>query len=162
MKKIYKSRLFFFILGVLVMVTSTVFAYSYFAQDIGFTPTDTNWTVDNTKDALDDLYDLNKYAVRETLSIRAHSCAANGFMMNFKNGTYKRGDELEGEYIKMTLSGQNYYIYANTNGVFYYQNYDWGDPTTSKQINSAKFNKGDLILTTPAYCSNNYFYTISY
>ncbi len=162
MKKIFKNRFFFFILGVLVTITSTALAYTYLAEDVGFTPTDTEWVVDNTQDALDDLYDLNKYSVRETLSIRSQQCAANGFMVNFKDGLFKRGDEIEGKYIKLTLSNQNYLVYANANGVFYYQSHTIGDPTTSKQVLSGTFAKGDLILTTPAYCTNNYFYIISY
>ena len=60
MKKIFKSRLFFFILGVLVAVTGTVFAYTYVATDVGFTPTDSNWTANNAKKALDDLYEKIK------------------------------------------------------------------------------------------------------
>ena len=53
MKKILKSRLFFFILGALIMGSCTVFAYSYIASDVGFTPTDEDWNVENTQDALD-------------------------------------------------------------------------------------------------------------
>ena len=49
------TKLFFFILGALVMGISAVFAYSYIAEEVGFTPTDTEWNVDNTKDALDNL-----------------------------------------------------------------------------------------------------------
>ena len=160
--KVFKTKLFFFILGVLVTFTSTVFAYSYLAEEVGFSPTDTNWVVDNTQDALDDLYDLNKYSVRETLSIRSQSCTANGYIMNIKNGTYKRGDQIDGEHILLRVSGQNYLIYANSNGVYYYQNYTIGEPTLSKEVLSGTFSKGDLILTTPAYCTNNYFYTVSY
>ena len=43
MKKLLKSRLFFFILGAVIFSTVSVFAYSYLAGDIGFTPTDTSW-----------------------------------------------------------------------------------------------------------------------
>ena len=35
------------------------FAYSIFAQDVGYTPKDSSWEVENTKEALDNLYDLN-------------------------------------------------------------------------------------------------------
>ena len=57
MKKIFKSRLFFFILGALIFGSiSVVLAYSYFAQDVGFTPTDSEWNVEDSKEALDDLY----------------------------------------------------------------------------------------------------------
>ncbi len=69
---ILKSRLFFFMLGVLVCSISAVFAYSYFAQNVGFTPADyENWNVDNTKDALDSLYD--KYHPPITDELKAFS-----------------------------------------------------------------------------------------
>ena len=59
MKRILNSKLFFFILGALVFGTvSAVFAYSYTADQIGFTPIDTNWNVDNNKAALDWLYNF--------------------------------------------------------------------------------------------------------
>ena len=40
-----------------VIFVSAVFAYSLFAQNIGFTPRNPNWDVDNVASALDDLYD---------------------------------------------------------------------------------------------------------
>ena len=57
MKKIFKSRLFFLLIGVLIFGISAVFAYSYLASDIGYTSSDSDWNVDNTKDALDELYE---------------------------------------------------------------------------------------------------------
>ena len=56
MKNSFKEKIFFIIIGAFVISTSATFAYSYIAQDVGFTPTDNSWNVDNTKDALDDLY----------------------------------------------------------------------------------------------------------
>ena len=60
MKKILKSRLFFFILGAVIFGTGSVFAYSILAPDVGYTPKDNAWEVDNVKSALDDLYTLSK------------------------------------------------------------------------------------------------------
>ena len=57
MKKIFKSRLFFLLLGVLISTVSTVLAYTYLAQDVGYSPTDTSWDVENTKEALDSIRD---------------------------------------------------------------------------------------------------------
>ena len=45
-----------FLVGALIFSISAVFAYPYLAQNVGFTPSETTWNVDNTKDALDDLY----------------------------------------------------------------------------------------------------------
>ena len=62
MKKILKSRLFIFILSVVMSAGITsVFAYSIFANDIGFTPEDNTWrksdnsNIENVSDALDNL-----------------------------------------------------------------------------------------------------------
>ena len=59
MKKIFKSKIFFLVVISFISL-SVVFAYSYFAEDVGFTPTDNSWDVDNTSDALDTLYDKAK------------------------------------------------------------------------------------------------------
>lgn len=56
MKKIFKNRLFIFILGVL-MTSVSVYAVSYLATDVTYSPKDTNWRVDNVHDALDELYE---------------------------------------------------------------------------------------------------------
>ena len=65
MKKILKSRFFFFILGALVMGISAVFAYSYMASDIGFTPDDNNWDVENVDEALESLYSDGAIALKK-------------------------------------------------------------------------------------------------
>lgn len=71
LKKLLKSRLLFFILGLtLASGISAVFAYSYLAQDVGYTPTDTTWqkqggeAITNVDDALNELKDLLKYNIK--------------------------------------------------------------------------------------------------
>ena len=57
MKRIIKNPLLTFILGALIFGSiGVVSAYTIFANDIGYTPKDTSWEVDNVKDAIDDLY----------------------------------------------------------------------------------------------------------
>ena len=46
------------IVGICLGLTLSVLAYSYLAQEVGYSPTDTEWNVDNTKDAIDDLRDV--------------------------------------------------------------------------------------------------------
>ena len=58
MKNIFNIKLLIFILGALMIGVSAAFAYSYVANEIGFTPDNNKWNVDNEKDALDDLYSL--------------------------------------------------------------------------------------------------------
>ena len=56
MKKILISRLFFFILGALVFGMSAVFAYTYLADDVSYSPLDTSWNVENVNQALNDIH----------------------------------------------------------------------------------------------------------
>ena len=57
MKKIIKNPIFTFILGAIIFSgIISVAAYNIFANDIGYTPKDKTWKVDNVKDAIDELY----------------------------------------------------------------------------------------------------------
>lgn len=61
MKKFLTSRIFTFILGAVIFSGITgVAAYSILASDIGYTPKDSSWEVNNVKDAIDDLYTKSK------------------------------------------------------------------------------------------------------
>ena len=83
MKKILKNPIFTFILGVILTVGITsVFAFSFLAQDVGFTPTDTSWknddetNIENVSDALDSLYKINNgYTDKELKKILQSSNA---------------------------------------------------------------------------------------
>lgn len=58
MKKIIKNPLLTFILGAIIFGgIGIVSAYTLFAGDIGYTPKDATWEVDNVKDAIDELYE---------------------------------------------------------------------------------------------------------
>lgn len=68
MKRIFKSRLFFYLLGVITSLSITsVFAYSIFALNIGFTPLDTSWKkqggedITNVEDAINNLRQIWSY-----------------------------------------------------------------------------------------------------
>ena len=54
MKNIFKYKYVFII--VLILGIGTVFAYSYNASDVGYTPTDSSWSVTNVQSATDSLY----------------------------------------------------------------------------------------------------------
>ena len=67
MKKIFKSRIFAFILGAILFGgIGVVSAYTILANDIGYTPKDTTWKksngedITNVKDAIDELYIKSK------------------------------------------------------------------------------------------------------
>ena len=57
MKKVLKSRSFAFITGLILATTVSVGATAlYSSSEIGFTPTNSEWHVNNIEDALNDLY----------------------------------------------------------------------------------------------------------
>ncbi|MBR1416354.1 MAG: hypothetical protein IJ572_00860 [Bacilli bacterium] len=62
MQKLLKNPIFTYILGVLSTIGITsVFAYSIFANDVGYNPKDEDWEVDNTGSAIDDLHETCDY-----------------------------------------------------------------------------------------------------
>ena len=52
-----KDRILFFILGLLVASTTVYAAYKYQAGEVGYTPSNSNFSVDNVEDAIEGLYD---------------------------------------------------------------------------------------------------------
>ncbi len=56
MKRVLKGKTFILILCIVILLGfGTALAYSYLAQDVGFTPKDSEWNSSNTKVAIDDL-----------------------------------------------------------------------------------------------------------
>ena len=56
MKRIIESRIFLVIITAIIVGSITgVVAFNYNAKDIGYTPSDTSWDVNNVSDALKDL-----------------------------------------------------------------------------------------------------------
>ena len=73
MKRLLKSRIFAFLLGALIFSGLTaVSAYSLFANQVGFTPTDTTWkkengdNITNIEEALNELYSLGNRSLSLT------------------------------------------------------------------------------------------------
>ena len=61
MEKNMILRIFYFVLGFVAAIgITTVFAYSYLSEEVGYTPKEEDWNVDNVSDAIDDLYDKVK------------------------------------------------------------------------------------------------------
>jgi len=56
MKKILKSRIFVFVLGIIVTSAISVVAANLEARTISFQPDDENWEVENVEEAINDLY----------------------------------------------------------------------------------------------------------
>lgn len=54
-----KKNIISFLFGAIIFSSITVFAaYAFNANNVAFFPTDENWDVDNTQDAIDNLYDI--------------------------------------------------------------------------------------------------------
>ena len=62
MKKVIKTKIMYYLLGFISAIgIVSVFAYSYVAQEIGFSPKASDWDVDNVRDALDSFRDIASY-----------------------------------------------------------------------------------------------------
>lgn len=60
MKKLFNSKIFYFVLGAVLFSGMTVFAYSLNLSDISYTPTNENFEVNNAQEAIDKLYELSQ------------------------------------------------------------------------------------------------------
>lgn len=60
-KKVLKNRMFLIIITIILTAGTTVFAtIVYNANQIGYTPSDSTWNVNNVDTALNDLYNIQK------------------------------------------------------------------------------------------------------
>ena len=67
------------VITAIICVSTTVYAsYNYFAKDIGFTPKNENWQVDNLEDAVNDLYERKNIESGEAFLLTAGFSGING------------------------------------------------------------------------------------
>lgn len=126
MKKIFKSNIIFFIVGLLIpFCVSIVFAYSYTASDVEFTPDDPNWNVDNCETSLNYLYGrMNPCITRSGyLSTLSHDGATN---LLYATDT--------GNSLNFTLNKGRYILIAFTRTVEYSTNFSITGSSNLKQI----------------------------
>ena len=140
MKKILKSRLFFFILGVVISSgVATVFAFSVFAPEVGYTARDEMWEVDNVKEALDDL--RKHYPSGEVAFVAQYTTYLTGYMFDLPKGEfYSAGNgSVSGRTMSLEWTGNSYIVKALVSGRFLISwNYD---------SNIVECNAGDTIYT---------------
>ena len=147
MKKLFKSRLFFFVLGVLITVCiSTVFAYSYVASEVGFTPQDTNWNVDNVDTALNRLR-ANGNVWEIAFLVRINGSAFS-YLYKTENNTAIRSDSITGSHLSLSWNDSCacYLVYAVTSGWVYVNNVD---KTVTAGVRY--YSAGDLILSAKMF-----------
>ena len=64
MKKRFKNKLFYFILGMIISSCVTAYAATnLLSKDIGFIPDSSSWKVNNVQDALNDLYENDTFYI---------------------------------------------------------------------------------------------------
>ena len=149
MKKIFKSRIFTFILGAILFGgIGVVSAYTIFANDIGYTPKDTIWKVDNVKDAIDDLYSKADNSTQEIIFC-AHTWGNNvkgGSNIAFANYNYR----------KFKIKSFNYL--ANSNAEFYFtdSNYNTIPAEINKEYSLNESNISYLYITEQVNASYGY------
>ena len=100
--KSIRSRIIYIILGVLILGISTVFAYSYLAQNVGYTPTDTEWDVENTKEALDDLRDKFGRESKLITNISFTPVAFNRYIRVTINTTIQNSSDISAYHVYVT------------------------------------------------------------
>ena len=89
MKKFLRSRIFSFILGVVVTSgITTVLAFSFLASDVGYTPADSTWKkqaggdITNVSEAIDELRSSQKKYDNLPLVLVSHKGAKAEFALN--------------------------------------------------------------------------------
>lgn len=72
------------VITAIICVSTTVYAsYNYFAKDIGFTPKNENWQVDNLEDAINDLYEFNQQEKENCIKGSYVKSANNQIVIDF-------------------------------------------------------------------------------
>ena len=124
MKRVIKNNLLGFILGAIIFGSIGVYASSYIAKDISFTPKDSAWKKSNgedittVKDALDDLYE-NRSNIELFTNLVSFSSSSNGNQLvsleNLNKGNYVCNHLLSSSWV----SGTANYTSNNTLAVEY-------------------------------------------
>ena len=131
MKNILHNKLFFFLLGFILTSGITVFAAIVNANDIKYTPNDSNWNVENVEEAINDLYknrnEINNFKGEFRLSAydESNNNAKESYVdINVNN--YKN--------LKITISD----LLTGENYSSYYECKVYGDNTEILSINEIK------------------------
>ena len=139
-----KKGIIGFVLGALIFGSiGVVSAYTIFANDIGYTPKDTSWEVDNVKDAIDDLYSKANISEKNVEDFYFIVWTVdNGFYFsNYQNYKYFKITEMD----------------SGTSNSLILKKYDWsnGGAETSLQTNTkyeiTKNNEQVVIRTNTGY-----------
>ena len=104
MKKILNSEIFFFILGAIIFSSiGVVFAYSITASNIGFTPREVTWNVNNVSSALDDIHDVS---IEKLMALKSSDV----------KGTYRQAHGTSNYSLSANFSKGKYFVFAIRSG----------------------------------------------
>ena len=108
-KRIFKNNIFRFIFTILILSIGTTFAYSVFAENVGFTSTHPGWSAPDVKEAIDDL----RYKITDKCYMSAYDLKVttkpSASMISFV----------------LDNSDENFiYMYCGLNGNFQYESGD--------------------------------------
>ena len=79
-KKYRRVVLYVILISLLFSGITNVFSYSFGASSVAYTPTDSNWKVANTQDAIDDLFDSVGSALVGSVYSYMGSFAPHGYL----------------------------------------------------------------------------------
>ena len=130
MKKVFKSRIFFLVLGMIIATTISVGATAlYSSSEIGFTPTDPNWHVNNLEDAINDLHNTSSKT-----AVQVATLTTQGASYTMQNDGYITG----------TMTGTA----PSANGVIYVDGVNYGFAVGSNTSNISVYAPKNSVVTT--------------
>lgn len=127
-----------FIVGVILASGITVYAYSYYARDIGYIKPGIGKEISVEK-ALNELY--SKDSTKEVVFVAQYTNYLSGYMFDLSSGTFTpaNSQDVTGETMKIEWNGNAYVVKAMVDGRFLLSwNYD---------SNIVECNVGDTIYT---------------
>lgn len=133
MKRVIRSRIVAFIIGALLFSGVSVYAtYSILANDIGYTPSNDSWNVDNVQDAINYLYDkTNVLNDLDCVSSQVHHNSNTQFDINlgfvptkFYASYHWNNENMDLYVLYDSQINNNFYLsYYETNGNAMIENY---------------------------------------
>ena len=125
MSKNLKNNIISFILGALIFGSiGIVSAFSLFADNVGFTPYDNTWNVDNVESAINDLYANQAYYCSYIKSIKpmtsntsADGVASSNSVLS-SSAVYKAFDGNTNTGVDSTIYHSADYVFPSTNGIY--------------------------------------------
>ena len=145
-----KSNIISFILGALIFGgIGAVFAYSIFANNVGFTPTDNTWNVNNVENAINDLYRTQIYycsfikSIKPMTSNTSSDGTASSNSLLSSSAVYKAFDGNTNTGVDSTIYHSADYVFPSESGIYVRFNFN-----TSRRITRARWYGRGVVYTS--------------